>query len=60
MSIYLCKNLIKCLHNIHIDKFNAEKTFVEFLFESRYVNIDQLYDKFSITNPFEVTTITNN
>ena len=39
--------------------FMLQKTFVEFLFESRYVIIDQLYDKFSIIKPIEVIMIPN-
>jgi hypothetical protein len=35
------------------------KTLGEFMFESRYITIDQLYDKFSITKPIEVIMITN-
>ena len=30
---------------------------MEFVFESRYVIIDQLYDEFSITKPVKVITI---
>ena len=33
---------------------------MEFVFESLYVIIDQLYDKLSTTKPIEAITITNN
>ena len=37
-----------------IDKsLTVQKTLGEFMFESRYATIDQLYDKFSITKPIE-------
>ena len=31
-----------------------QKTLGEFMFESRYVTMDQLYDKFSITKPIKL------
>ena len=38
-----------------IDKsLTAQKTLGEFMFESRYATIDQLYDKFSITKPIKL------
>ena len=45
---------------IFIDKFDTIKIPTAFVFEFRYVIIDQLYDKFSITKPIAVITITNN
>ena len=44
-----------------IDKsLMLQKSLGEFMFESRYVTVDPLYDKFSITKPIEVIMITNN
>ena len=44
-----------------IDKsLMLQKSLGEFMFESRYVTIDPLYDKFSITKPIEVIMTTNN
>ena len=46
---------------VFIDKsLTLQKTLEEFMFESRRITIDQLYDKFSITKPIEVIMITNN
>ena len=44
---------------IFIDKLIQWKTPTASVFEFRYVIIDQLYDKFSITKPIKFINITN-